>query len=145
MSNEQNLRPVKSTEEARERGRQGGIKSGEVRRKNRAAKNAAKMILNLPVDKKIEANLQKMGIEEDDYTIKVAMLARAAIDGQMGNLNAIKLLLSLAEELPDQKIERDRFKLEKEKYQHEFDKYGKTDADVMAKLAEVLGMIKDGF
>lgn len=32
MANEQNLKPVQTEEEAREKGRAGGIKSGEVRR-----------------------------------------------------------------------------------------------------------------
>lgn len=32
MSNEHNLRPVRTKEEARERGRNGGKKSGEARR-----------------------------------------------------------------------------------------------------------------
>lgn len=35
MANEQNLRPVKSKSEARERGKAGGIKSGEKRREKK--------------------------------------------------------------------------------------------------------------
>lgn len=35
MANEQNLRPVKSKKEARERGRNGGIRSGEVKREKK--------------------------------------------------------------------------------------------------------------
>ena len=36
MANESNLKPVRSKEEARERGKAGGIKSGEVRRERKA-------------------------------------------------------------------------------------------------------------
>lgn len=39
MANEQNLKPVRSKEEARERGRAGGKRSGEVRRENKLIKD----------------------------------------------------------------------------------------------------------
>ena len=35
MANNENLKLIKTTEEAREKGRAGGIKSGEVRRKKK--------------------------------------------------------------------------------------------------------------
>lgn len=44
MANEQNLRPVTSTEEAKERGHNGGIKSGEVRRRKRTLRELADII-----------------------------------------------------------------------------------------------------
>ena len=38
MSNESNLKPVRTKKEARERGKRGGIKSGEARRKRKTLK-----------------------------------------------------------------------------------------------------------
>lgn len=45
MANEQNLRPVKSKSEARERGRSGGIASGAARRAAKTYREAAKILL----------------------------------------------------------------------------------------------------
>lgn len=39
MANEQNLKPVQTKSEARERGRSGGIKSGEARREKKLIKD----------------------------------------------------------------------------------------------------------
>ena len=39
MANEQNLKPVRTKEEARERGRNGGIASGKARKENKLIKD----------------------------------------------------------------------------------------------------------
>ena len=46
MANEQNLKPVRSKEEARERGRQGGKKSGEARRKRKTLREELLALLS---------------------------------------------------------------------------------------------------
>lgn len=45
MANEQNLIPIRTTERARELGRLGGIKSGEVRRK----RNKQRILMSLAI------------------------------------------------------------------------------------------------
>ena len=45
MSNEQNLKPVRSKEEARERGSKGGKKSGEARREKKLLKEELMLLL----------------------------------------------------------------------------------------------------
>lgn len=52
MTNEQNLIPVRSEREAREKGRKGGIKSGEVRRKRKSLKEELLALLGAKVDGK---------------------------------------------------------------------------------------------
>lgn len=53
MANEQNLIPVQSESEAREKGRQGGIASGKARREKKEMREFAKMVLDeLVKDKK---------------------------------------------------------------------------------------------
>lgn len=47
MINEQNLQPVRSEEEAREKGRKGGINSGKARRDKRDARERMKLLLSL--------------------------------------------------------------------------------------------------
>ena len=46
MANEQNLKPVTSKKEARERGRKGGLASGEARRKRKTLKEELLLLLS---------------------------------------------------------------------------------------------------
>ena len=46
MANEQNLKPVSSKKEARERGRKGGLASGESRRKRKTLKEELLLMLS---------------------------------------------------------------------------------------------------
>ena len=46
MANEQNLKPVSSKKEARERGRNGGLASGEARRKRKTLKEELLLMLS---------------------------------------------------------------------------------------------------
>lgn len=52
MANEQNLKPVRTKNEARERGRKGGIKSGEVRAKKKTLKEELIALLKTKIDNK---------------------------------------------------------------------------------------------
>lgn len=52
MANEQNLKPVRTKSEARERGRNGGIKSGEVRAKRKTLKEELLALLSTKVEGK---------------------------------------------------------------------------------------------
>lgn len=82
MANEQNLIPweQRSEEEHREYSRQGGIRSGEVRRQRKAMKEQLNLLLSLPFnlkDKKgqeIKKMLAELGIEEDEIDNQMAMV-----------------------------------------------------------------------
>jgi hypothetical protein len=54
-----NLRPVKTKEEAKERGRKGGIASGEARRVNKTFREALEWALALPAEQVIDGKLGK--------------------------------------------------------------------------------------
>lgn len=78
-----NLKPVRNTQEARERGRIGGIKSGEARRARKKLRDTVSMLLSLPpgmTDQK--SILMALGISEEDCTnqtlIAVSMIQAAA-------------------------------------------------------------------
>ena len=45
MANEQNLQPVRTKKEARERGKNGGIKSGEARRERKSLREELLLLL----------------------------------------------------------------------------------------------------
>lgn len=50
MANEHNLKPVRSKREARERGRNGGIKSGATRRRKAALRDTMNKLLTMQVE-----------------------------------------------------------------------------------------------
>lgn len=109
----ENLKPVRSKEEARERGRNGGKKSGEARRRKRDAQQAARLILNLPVSTDaIENNLKKMHINEEDFTNRVALFARAFTQAMTGDVKAMQFIVEMAGETPDQQLDKKRFENE---------------------------------
>ena len=110
MAKEDNLKPIQSTEEARKRGRNGGIKSGEVRRRKRDAKSAARLLLDLPAKDSLKTNLQDLGIEEEDYTNMVAIMARAFSKAMAGDISAMNFLISMSGTSPQFKMEEQRHK-----------------------------------
>ena len=82
MANENNLIPanMRSQSEARENGRKGGQKSGEVRRKRKAMKEQAELLLSLPFNIKdkqgneLKGVLEKLGIDEGNIDNQMAMI-----------------------------------------------------------------------
>ena len=92
MANESNLKPVRSKEEARERGKAGGIKSGEVRRERKAFKEALLLALTT---KKNDKTIQDIGID--------ALMERYMI----GDLEAFKVVRDTVGEKPTDKVETD--------------------------------------
>ena len=95
-----NLKPIKkgelSTEEAKARGRKGGIRSGISRRNKRDAKEAATYLLGLAAKGKLDANLSELGIPVDERTNMIALVARLFTLAMAGNLDATDRLLKIA-------------------------------------------------
>lgn len=96
-----NLKPVKSKEEARERGRKGGLKSQEVQRERRKAKECMNMILSLKVTgEKSKKMMSNMGIkDEEQQNIMLLMSTMFAKAVSMGDANAISKILEIAGDL----------------------------------------------
>lgn len=99
-----NLRPPTTTEEAVERGRKGGLKSGEVRRENAEKKKTIACALELILNAKIpDAMAKKMqaqtGISELDYRTALAYsVISTAI--KKGDANALKTIADYTGEKP---------------------------------------------
>ena len=96
MANEQNLIPgnKRSQSEARENGRKGGQKSGEVRRQRKAMKEQMEMLLSLPFKQEEQLKFMKsLGIEEEEIdnqmALMVAMYAKA-LKGDVQAFNSIR-------------------------------------------------------
>ena len=97
MANEKNLRPPQSTDEARERGKKGGIASGKARLEKKTAREFAEAALNAEVKDKATG---KMVVVKD--AIIQGVIAKAI---QEKDLAAIKYLFELTGESPAQRME----------------------------------------
>ena len=100
MAGQENLKFIKSTEEAREKGRAGGIASGKARRRKRAMREAADLFLSLPVtDRRKLKKLKAKELDKDDIDQQMAMIAglvEAAQNGDAACANVIVKLLGEA-------------------------------------------------
>ena len=89
VANEENLQPVSTKKEARERGRAGGIKSGEVRRAKKTNRELLEKIAKLPImQEKMKEQLLSIGLEPDDATIQMAMNVAIVQQALKGNIKA---------------------------------------------------------
>ena len=86
MAGKENLRPVSSKEEARERGRKGGLASGEARRKRKTLKEELLLMLE---------------DEEVQKSVAVALIQEA----QNGNVKAFGMLRDTIGEAPVEKVQ----------------------------------------
>lgn len=96
MANEENLIPVRTEKEAREKGRAGGIKSGEARR----AKKTMKEMLDYLLEKEIENS--KTG---EKVTYREAILTSAIKKAIKGDIKASQFVRDTAGEAPITKTE----------------------------------------
>ena len=86
MANEQNLKPIRSEKEAREKGKQGGIKSGEARRKRKTLRDELIALL-----------------ETEKYNEKISLaMIKEAIGG---NTKAFEVIRDTIGEKPKEKLE----------------------------------------
>jgi len=105
MANEQNLIPWnKRTEsEQREYARQGGKKSGEVRRQKKAMKDMMQTLLSLELPEcKGKEELRNAGIDEEDMNIQTAILMAQVQKAMKGNLESAKFVRDVSENVEEQ-------------------------------------------
>lgn len=126
MANEENLNRIRSGDEAREKGRTGGIASGVSRRRKKAVKKRLQEALSLTASSPMAIKaLRKAGMDEagTNYDAVVASIVNCAIQGKPGYA---KLLMELIGETGEEK-RRDRadrrdaqqLRMEKERLQME--------------------------
>ena len=124
MAGEQNLKPIRSKEEARERGKKGG-------RRKRTMKQTLEMIATLPFNIKdkngnsIKEQLKALGINEGDIDYEMAMnysLFLTAIKGGKNQVSAATFVRDTLGDKPIDKVEvtkdTDETITELEKYIH---------------------------
>ena len=111
MANEQNLKPIRTASEAREKGRNGGIASGAARRE----KKTVQKILNDFLSTAAKDNPQlaklaaKMGLKSDD-SIKDLVTAVCVLNtlkkGDISELEKIAKLLGEQTEIADTEAQK---------------------------------------
>ncbi len=90
MANENNLKPVRSKNEARERGKKGGIKSGEVRAKKKTLKEELILLLETKTENK---------------TMKEKISLSLIQEALKGNVKAFETIRDTIGERPKEQIE----------------------------------------
>lgn len=103
MAKEQNLKPLGNGERTKEEERAiqsaGGKKSGESRRRKRDMRQAAKLLLDMPISQKqgtMRAILQSLGIEEEDADYRMGVMAAMLLQAANGNVKAATFLRDTA-------------------------------------------------
>ena len=93
-SREENLKPIRSVNEARKKGQNGGKASGVARRKKKALKEEFELLLSMPLKSvSLRENLQKIGIDADeDMTIQTAIVAAMVQQASQGNVKAFQAI-----------------------------------------------------
>lgn len=96
-----NLKPVTSSDEAKERGRNGGIKSGQARRARKQARECMEMILKSKVTKDEHKKiLSNMGIKNKDSQNIMLLMASLFYKGvSTGDSGTIKAILEISGDL----------------------------------------------
>ena len=111
MANEQNLKPIRTESEAREKGRNGGIASGAARRE----KKTVQKILNDFLSTSAKDNPQvaklaaKMGLKSDD-SIKdlftIVCVLNTMKDGNLSDLERLSKMLGEQTEIADTEAQK---------------------------------------
>lgn len=103
MAGIENLKPVRSEAEAREKGKKGGIASGKARRRKKSLKELGDMIGSLSVkSEKNKAIMREAGIEDEDMIRDTAMLFMLEAKAEKGDTNAIALIAKIRGQLKEQ-------------------------------------------
>ena len=123
MANEQNLRPLgdgsRTKSQEREIQSLGGRKSGESRRRKRDMREAAKLLLDMPVSRKqatMRAVMDSLGIPEDESDYRTAVLAAMLLQAGNGNVNAATFLRDTAGDNPNVKMREAELKQRKAEF-----------------------------
>lgn len=93
MANEENLKKIRSTSEARELGKKGGKASGKARRKKANLKNALNTILTAETTSETAQILEGLGF---DNTNEMAIMLSLTQQAMKGNVRAIELINKMA-------------------------------------------------
>ncbi len=127
MANEKNLRNIgRSTSEAREMGRKGGIKSGETRRRKKTMREALEMLLfHTELNEQTKQMLKSEGVKDvEDFNHQMVITRSLIAKAEAGDVQAYNAICSMIGEKPADKIDLggdifSRVRVVREKQQHD--------------------------
>lgn len=91
------MRPPTTKEEAKRRGHNGGVKSGEVRRNKKNARETMRMMLQLAAQGNISDTLKNLGVKESDRTNFAAMCGKAFTEYmRTGDIRQLETVIKIA-------------------------------------------------
>lgn len=108
MANVENLRPIKtlSKEEAQKKGKNGGIKSGIVRKQQKTFKDLFIQFSKLEItNDKLKDKLKKAGFDDEEMTNKTALMYSMYLKALKGDTKAFEIVCNLMGEKPADKLE----------------------------------------
>lgn len=127
MANVENLKKGKATQfksgkDAVENGRKAGVASGASRRRKRAMRQAAAMLLNtqIPMNERgpfmgtVKTLLKTFGYTPDDATYQDALLAGIMLEAMKGDVRAAEFIRDTAGESPALDIRKAELKMRQE-------------------------------
>lgn len=125
MANEKNLVPFtsgQSHDEAVKNGRKGGKVSGEARRRKKAMRQSAVMLLEMPVPAKqntkfvnaVKAQLYNFGCREEEATYQDALLVGIMLRAMRGDVRAAEFIRDTAGENPFLELRKKELQLKRE-------------------------------
>ena len=127
MANAENLKKGKATQfksgkDAVENGRKAGVASGASRRRKRAMRQAAAMLLNtqIPMNERgpfmgtVKTLLKTFGYTPDDATSQDALLAGIMLEAMKGDVRAAEFIRDTAGESPALDIRKAELKMRQE-------------------------------
>lgn len=102
-----NMRPPRTKDEARERGRNGGIASGEARRRKKTMREALEMMLyNTELSEQTKQILQAEGIKNaDDFNHQMVITRSLIAKAESGDVQAYNAICAMIGEKPADKVE----------------------------------------
>lgn len=127
MANAENLKKGKATQfksgkDAVENGRKAGVASGASRRRKRAMRQAAALLLNtqIPMNERgpfmgtVKTLLKTFGYTPDDATYQDALLAGIMLEAMKGDVRAAEFIRDTAGESPALDIRKAELKMRQE-------------------------------
>ena len=104
MAGTDNLKPARSTEEARERGKKGGIASGEARRRKKTMREALEMLLfDTKLNEQTKQMLKAEGIDNtDDFNHQMVITRSLIAKAESGDVQAYNAICAMIGEKPSE-------------------------------------------
>lgn len=102
-----NMKPPRSKDEAKERGKKGGIASGEARRRKKTMREALEMLLfNTKLNEHTKQMLKAEGIENaDDFNHQMVITRSLIAKAESGDVQAYNAICQMIGEKPAEKLD----------------------------------------